>query len=263
MPEPLNLDLGLGNQNPVVETPPPDNSQDFSTPFLESVSPEHRAIVEPYVKQWDSQVTPKFQEFQSQLKPYQELGDIDSLSTAMRIMKFAETDPGGFLQYVYDTVQEMGAMPEEFANQFNQGQTPPVGETPPVNLPEFEGMTEAQIKMFRDQQSKLEKFEKFMTETETEKQTKTQQQQLDKLLSDLSQSHGKFDEDAVLGRMLRGMSPEDAVNDWKKFQKELNTPARETPPPAFGGGRTVLEQVDSSKLKNPTDRKALVAQMLG
>lgn len=166
-------------------------------------------------------------------------------------MQWAEQDPKGFHEAVVNSLKEMGLMDDP--------ENTPVGGS---NLPEYEGLPDNFVSEFTSLKSELNELREFKSNLENERQQSSQQQQLDNLLKKLETDHGKFDQPAVMGRMLQGMTAEDAVKDWKKYIKELNTPAK-TPPPVLSGGRTAVEQVDSSKIRN--DKKArtsLVADLL-
>src|SRR6516164_6951134 len=61
--------------------------------FLGRVPQEHRSIIEPYVKQWDAGVTRRFAELHSQLQPYTELGDLETLQAAAGLAQMLEENP--------------------------------------------------------------------------------------------------------------------------------------------------------------------------
>lgn len=254
MPEPLDLgNLGLDSSNPPSETVE-TNPDSLANPFLEAVDPNDREIVSKYINQWDGQVTKKFQDLRGQLKQYEDLGvDYDYIQHAVQTLNWANQDPVEFYNQVKQALLEMELLDEE-----NNG-TPPVGTN---TLPEFEGLNPQFAEKFQTLEKELNDLREFKSNIERERTERTQQQQLDDLLSKLENDHGKFDQDAVLGRMLKGMSPEDAVKDWQKMMKEFNTPERRTPPPTLSGGRTAVEQVDTSKLADKKTRKSLVTDLL-
>lgn len=131
-----------------------------------------------------------------------------------------------------------------------------------TNLPEYEGLPPAVVAKLQAQDRQLAEFAKFKQDQESAAEKQTNEQRLDKLLKEMETKHGKFDQHAVLGRMMDGMSPEDAIKDYKKMMEGFSSPTRSTPPPVLGGGRTGVDQVDSSKLKDKKTRKAHVADML-
>lgn len=253
------MDLGnLGlepNSNPPSETEVVENPDSLANPFLEAVDPNDREVVSKYIKEWDGQVTKKFQDLRGQLKQYEDLGvDYDYIQHAVQTLNWANQDPVEFYNQVRQTLLEMELLEEENNGQ----QAPPVGS----NLPEFEGVNPQFVEKFQTLETELNDLRQFKQSIESERKEQTQQQQLDDLLSKLENEHGKFDQDAVLGRMLKGMSPEDAVKDWQKMMKEFNTPERRTPPPTLSGGRVATEQVDASKLADKKTRKSLVTDLL-
>lgn len=255
MPEPL--DLGNLNLGATQESPPPEttetNPDSLASPFLESVDPNDREIVAKYIKQWDGQVTPKFQELRGKLKQYEDLGvDFDYIQHAVQTLNWANQDPVEFYNQVRQTLMELELLDNEDIT------TPPVGN----NLPEFEGVNPQFVEKFTNLENELKELREFKGKIENETKERTQQQQLDDLLSKLENDHGRFDQDAVLGRMLKGMSPEEAVKDWQKMMKEFSTPERRTPPPTLSGGRVAVEQVDTSKLADKKTRKSLVTDLL-
>ncbi len=251
-----DLDLGsldLGDSSPQVETEA--NPDSLANPFLEAVDPNDREVVSKYIKDWDGQVTKKFQDLRGQLKQYQDLGvDYEYIQHAVQTLNWANQDPVEFYNQVRNTLVEM----ELLDNEPTSETTSPVGS----NLPEFEGVNPQFVEKFQSLENELNSLREFKENYDRKEKETTQQQQLDELLGKLENEHGRFDQDAVLGRMLKGMSPEDAVKDWQKMMKEFNTPERRTPPPTLSGGRTAVEQVDASKLADKKTRKGLITDLL-
>lgn len=172
-------------------------------------------------------------------------------------MRWADSDPVGFYNAIQAQLEEMGLLSND--------QNIPNG-APPPNIPaEFDGVPEAFVKEHMELRQKAEKFDQFMQSYESDRSAQENQAQLDKIMDGLHTKHGQFDEDAVLARMIKGMNPDDAVKDYLKVVQEFSSPQsrNNTPPPVLGGGRTAVDQVDSSKLKDRTTRKAVVAEILG
>lgn len=223
---------------------PPQNPDSLANPFLESVDEADREIVSKYITNWDGQVTQKFQDLRGKLNQYESLGDdIDSIKHSVELIRWANENPLDFYEQVRETLKEMELLEQE--------ETPVGMES---NLPEYEGVPSKLVEEITGLKSELESLREFKSNYESEKNQQTQQQQLDNLLDTLENDHGKFDRDGVLGRMLKGMSPEDAVKDWQKMIKGFNSPERKTPPPVLSGARTAVDQVDASKIRN--DKKA-------
>jgi hypothetical protein len=265
MPEPLETN-NLGEIQ--LNLPQTDNSsqsqsdnETYGNQFLNKVDPNDRPYVEKYIKEWDGGVTQRFQELQGKLKPWEELdADYESVQAAIATMRWADQDPLAFYNAIRQQLEEMDLLSNDQNFQQNgQQQT-----NAPVVPPEFDGVPEAFVKEHLELRQKAEKFDKFMNNYEDEKNTATNQAQLDKMMKELHTKHGRFDEDAVLAKMIRGMKPDDAVKEHLDFIKEISSPqGRQAPPPVLGSGRTAVDQVDSSKLKNSSTRRALVAEILG
>lgn len=168
-------------------------------------------------------------------------------------MMWADQNPLEFYNAVKSQLEELGLMENEIQ--------PPVGGSNP--LPEYEGLPDGFVKKFQGVEQTLGKINDFVDSFQKEQERNNNRQMLDKTLKDLENKHGKFDEDAVLGRIIsKEMTPEEAVLDYLKVIKEFNSPKRETPPPTMGGGRTAMEQVDGNKIKDTKSRKQLVAELL-
>jgi hypothetical protein len=257
MPEPLETNnLGEIQLNlPQTDSNSQSQPDEYVNDFLSKVDPVDRPYVEKYYKDWGAGVTQKFQDYSERIKPWEELGaDYESVQAAIATMRWADSDPLAFYNAIKEQLEEMELLTNDNNTQLNTAPTVP---------PEFDGVPEAFVKEHLELRSKAEKFDKFMSDYENEKNTTQNQQQLDKIMSELHTKHGRFDEDAVLARMIKGMNPDDAVKDYIKVVSEISNPQKQAPPPVLGSGRTAVDQVDSSKLKDNKTRKALVAEILG
>lgn len=250
-------------QVPEIQTTPEPSSEDnggLANPFLEGVDEADREIVSKYINEWDAGVTKKFQELNGKLKPYEDLGvDVESIQHAVSVMRWADEDPAGFYQEVKNRIH---ALAEEGVIDMSmlEGDTPdPVGS----NLPEFEGVPEQFVQRYQGLENQLNEVLEWKKNQESQAESQSRQQQLDNLFENLHNDHGDFDKAAVMGRILEGMSPEEAVKDYQKLVKEISTPKRQTPPSTLpGGGQSIREQVDSSKLGDKKTRTGLVTDLL-
>jgi hypothetical protein len=82
------------------------------------------------------------------------------------------------------------------------------------------------------------------------------------MMEDLHTRHGKFDDGAILARIMNGMKPDEAVADFNKHISENYNP-KASAPPVVGGGRTAVDQVDSSKMKDKKTRLQTIQSILG
>jgi hypothetical protein len=249
-----NLDLGLSQDQNQSEPTGNQDTDAFVNEFLKNVAPEDLPHVEKYYKDWGGNVTRKFQEYSEKLKPWEELGvDYDNARNAIYAMQLADQDPVGFYNQIKNYLEREGLMPGE---QEMSGVPP--------QLPEYEGLPDEFVSEYSTMKQELEQLRGFADEIKEERKRGSQQQQLDNLMQELETKHGKFDQPAVMGRILQGMEPEAAVKDFQKMIKSLNNPEpRPTPPNVLGSGRAVRDQVDAKEIRNdPAKRKELVAQLL-
>jgi hypothetical protein len=167
-------------------------------------------------------------------------------------MKIGDTDPLMLYNQIGEYLKEEGLlkMPEE--------------QEPEVD-PMFDGASPELVKKFKDMEAKTTKFEQFQQTIEQERTNAQGQRELDKMMKELHTKHGEFDEMAVLARIMNGHKPDDAVKDYNDYlNKNYNPKPKAAAPPVLGGGRTAVDQVDSSKIRHDkTARKALVNQILG
>lgn len=266
MTEPLNLEgMQLGGQlnsniPPVGQVDEQANPDSLANDFLKDIPEVDRNVVEQYVKQWDGQVTKKFQNIHEQYAPYKDLdASPETIQQAMSVFKMAETDPVGFYQYIGELLQDMDLMPQ---NDYNSNEDINAG-TGVTSLPEFEGVPDAFVQKFQAQEEKLASVMEFMDNQKASTKQSQDQQELDNLMKKLHTDHGDFDEDAVMGKMLRGLDPEKAIIEYNAaVQKVIDTRNKPKPPPVIGGGGGFAEQVDSSKLGNKRDRVNAIAKAL-
>lgn len=244
-----NIEINLDDFNKTEE------SEQTSNPFLNGVDEQDRAVVGKYIDEWDAGVTKKMQEVHKQYEPFKDIeASPEQLAQALNMYKMAEADPLKFYSQIKGLLVELDMLEEEENNE------PPVGTS---NLPEYDGVPENLVTDLQSMRKEIEELREFKQSTTTEKQNAQQQQQLDELLSGLHNEHGDFDDDAILGRILRGQEPEAAVKDYQEsFEKIVNSRNKRPVPPTIGSGATPIEQVDSSKLSNPKDRKKVVADIL-
>lgn len=252
----FELELNLEPESPDPELNIDDS---LANPFLESIPDEDKPIVEKYIKTWDANVTKKFQEIRDTYRPYKDLGvEPEVLQSAMQMWNAANADPKAFYLTLSEAVKELGIL-----DDLNGQAPPPVNNGNNGGLPEYEGLPPAFVEEWSGVKQTLAGINEFIQSEKTSRESQQQQQQLDSLLKELHTKHGDFDEPAVLGRMLKGLSPEDAVKNYKQdLENTINSRTKRNPPQLPGEGSTPFDQVDRSKLNNPSDRRQLVADML-
>ena len=109
------LDLGdipvkdSPTEPPVGESePPPPEFSEFAQGILNKIPEQDRNIVAKYIKDWDGNVTKKFQEIHENYKPYKEFGSVEDLKTAMEIISQMNNDPIGFINLMQEALKESG-----------------------------------------------------------------------------------------------------------------------------------------------------------
>jgi hypothetical protein len=233
------------------ETEPPDSSDfsEFARGILSGIPDEDRPVVAKYIKEWDGNVTRKFQEIHQQYQPYMELGDIEDIQYARYYASMMQNDPAELIRTLTNAMKEAG-MPVD--NLF---------EPPQEQEPEQQG-----YQIPPQYLSKVDQLEKALGTVYSQQQTFQQQQieaqqmaQLDKLMSDMHSQHGDFDDDWFLLQLEKGKTPDQAINAYKE---RFGSPERKPAPRILtGNGAVRQDQVDPSKLSDK-DRKAYALAIL-
>jgi hypothetical protein len=246
-PEETNPQQSVSNPSPEVK----QTDEDFVNEFLKNVAPEDLPAVEKYYKEWGAKVTQSSQQKSAELQRYLDLGvDYDSIVAAVNLMMFGDQNPLALYQQLEAYLKEEGLleMPTEQGNE----------EVDPM----FEGASPEMVKQFTELKQKADKFESFMTQVESERTNAAGQAELDKMMKELHTKHGDFDEMAILARIMNGMKPDEAVKDFTETISKNYNPKPKAPP-VIGGGRTAVDQVDSSKMKDKATRKQYIQSILG
>jgi hypothetical protein len=239
-----NLNLNLGENSD-----PPSQEESFSSPFLAAIPETDRPVVEKYIKDWDGQVTQKFQSIHDEYKPYKELGvDPDTIKQLVSFVEWIETEPQEVIKFL---TESYGTMDND---------TPPVGSAPP-DL-EFGDLDPKVAEYIKSLQGELGEVKNFINESRTEKEERQQIELLDSTLKEMHTKHGDFDDDYILAQLANGHSPDKAIEKYNELIQKVSSPAKKPPPPTLAGGSVPSGQVDLSTLKNRTSRVDLVSKIL-
>ena len=240
-----------------TDNPPTDNNQlelepefsDFAKSILSGIPEVDRTTVGKYIKDWDGNVTKKFQEIHQQYEPYKQLGDIEDVQTAMYYRSMMQNDPVEFVKQVTDAMREAGMSLDDLNFNGEEEVDEPVG----TGLP----------REYVQRMDNLEKMlgtmaEQFQGYTSTQEQER-QIQMLDNKLSEMHSQHGDFDDDWVLLQIERGKDPDEAV---QMYEKKFGSPSRKPAPTLLSANGAVRQdQVVPSKL-TPEQRKQYAAQIM-
>lgn len=231
-------------------------SQEFGNPFLQNVDPAHKPIVEPYLKQWDANVTKRFQELHAQYQPYQQLGDIETLQQALYVQQLIDESPEQVIQALAQALNLQVGPAQGLGQNGNNNEEIPE---------EFEGLPVGFVQKFQQQQQALEAMAQLMLNNQQTAQEYAEDAELDDLLSSMKQQFGDFDEEYVLSKMLAGADPEKAVQAYNQLvQTQLNQRGQ-TPPqfPILGGGGSLPQEAQKQITElNSKEVKNLVASVL-
>jgi vacuolar-type H+-ATPase subunit I/STV1 len=243
----LNLNLGEPDPNQNSE---PNQEESFSSPFLAGIPDTDRPVVEKYIKDWDGQVTKKFQSIHDEYKPYKELGvDPDTIKQLVSFVEWIESEPQEVIKFLTESYPDM-----------DTNDTPPVGTTPP-DL-EFGDLDPKVAEYIKGLQGELGEVKSFINETKSQQEERQQIELLDNTLKEMHTKHGDFDDDYILAQLANGHSPDKAIEKYNELIQKVSSPARKPPPTVLTGGSVPSGQVDLSSLKNRTSRVDLVSKIL-
>jgi hypothetical protein len=226
---------------------------DYLSDLPESVRP----LVEPKFKEWDANVTKKFQEVHSTYEPlkvYESLAqqghNPQFLAEAIQFVEAFNSDP----EKVFKAMQEHYG----FGVEQGQGNTDPNQLVPDNNDDQYDPRF-----------LQLEQNQQLLADIITAQHEAEQAAQLDQALNAeltaAATKHGDFDEKVVLGWCAAdpNLSIDAAVQQYKAAI-EAAVAKRQTPnvPIIMGGGGSVPSTaIDPGKL-SPKDRKSLVTSYL-
>lgn len=228
----------------------PVNDDSIANPFLNGIPEQDRAIVAKYVKDWDSNVTKRFQSIHEQYQPYKDLGDVESIQRAMDIINLLENDPHTFAENLANVLSQLGEDDEEFDEDNDMSDDYQLsGDQEPDELSELK--------------TTVQSLAQTIEQERQARQEAADMEELDNYIKQLHTTHGDFDDDYVLVQMSRGLDPEKAIEKYNSMiEEKINSRRKSTPPPLISGqGGVQSGQVDPSKLSS-ADRKAYVAAML-
>ena len=263
--------ISLGGDNTEVSATPPPVGQDGSvdeglaSPFLNEVSPDHRAIVAPYIKKWDAGVTKKFQEYSSKLKPYESLGHpVEELQKFVNLGRHIQTNPENVFKIMWDGLQQQYGenfqaelfrilqleAEEEMSNEAESGY--------------FQEESDPNEQFQQNVAAELEELRAWREETVAAQQSAAENQQLDYVLHAMHNKFGDFDDNWILTRLAEHGNVDQAVKEWQMMlgrYSQSNGAQRQAPKVMGGQGGVPSGQVDTKALRGK-DRRQIVEAML-
>lgn len=235
--------------------------------FLGRIPEEHRPIVEPYVKQWDAGVTRRFQELQSQLAPWQEIGDIEDVQAAMGLAQMLQENP----YQVYGILHQALINGEIQAPEGQGGpgplQQPVPNQVPPQQDQGLNGIPPEISQRLDTMQQALVALGQHFLGQQTQQQTEAENAELDNYMAQLHEEYGDFDDQYVMLQLYNGRSPDEAINNFNALitQRASQSLQRQNGLPALlgsGGGGGVASDPASVKNLDRGQVRSLVATVL-
>lgn len=251
-------------QNPNATPPVETNPDSLATGFLNEVDPEHRSIIEPYIKKWDAGVTKRFQNIHETYAPYKELGEVEDIQAAWQLAQAFNNDPAGTLKRAIQIYREHGV--ELDMSEFlpvGGNEPPEVPEAPP-GLPEYQGLPETFVKEWDQVKQVLGVVSQDILERRQNQQMEQDRQQFDNYLKTLHDTHGDFDDTWVATKMGAGVPADQAITQFQEMIKSYaNSQSNKPAPFVYGNGNSPgqVQAVDVNKL-SPEQRRAYIAARL-
>lgn len=217
---------------------------------LEGIPEQFHEKLTSVYRKWDSNVDKRFNEVHSKYGAWDpiinQIGDPQQVQWAMNMLNALEQNP----REVYDRIGEYF--------RFN-------GQPTPSGIEEQGRQNQQQIDdPYQERFSTLERQNQLLTDylvQQREAQAKAEADAwLDSELTAAKKKHGDFDTDYVLALMQKGMSADEAAQQFKSLTQKWGAPA---PAPLImgpGGGIPNMNQ-DVRKMKD-REVSSLVAQML-
>jgi hypothetical protein len=252
------------DSTPVGESSAETSEEEYSlaNPFLNGMPEEHRTLLSPYVKKWDGQVTKKFQDYSTRLKPYEALGPVDELQKYYNFAQNFRQDPEGLFRLMYLGLQE------QYGDQFNT-------ELNRILQLEQEAMSDEEVEYEEPEAPVDDQFQQNVVKELQElrqwrdsfiqqQEEQVGQQQLDGVLNQMHTAYGDFNDDFIIMELSKHGDVNQAMQAWNALLGKYSSqqaPARQAPKIMGGQGGVPSGQVDTDKLRG-TDRRQAVANML-
>lgn len=264
-PELETSGFGTESEQPEVSSEPTVVEDSLGNQFLAKIPEQDRPIVQKYIKDWDANVTKKFQDYASKLKPYQALGDPDEVQKYVNFGRNFRTNPEARNELFR---QMWGAYQQQFGDEFE----PKLLEL--LRLQQEQEMNDQEYEYEGDEEpdeftvfqqnvtQTLEQLSETVGEIVGERESQQEMAQLDNIIQAMHTKFGDFNDRFILAQLATGADIPTAMAEWNKVKEEFGTQGnRRQPPRTIGGGQGGVpnEQVDTSKLKGKDRRNAVMA----
>lgn len=215
--------------------------------YLNRIPEEVRGDVEPVFKDWDANVTKRFQEASEQRKswePYEQIGvnqyDPQFVEQAIGLAQLAQQDPQGFQQWFHSYAQQYGL---EAAQQAVAQQQEPVDDLYTDPSQQLEQMLAQRLTPYEQQ---LQQITQRLQAQDYQQAQAQAEAYVEHQLKELEQKHGdEFDRELVEHFVSNFLDrPQEAVQlafeQSKKFRNQIEKQVLQSkvdaPGPATSGG---------------------------
>lgn len=230
-------------------------SDNMYAEYLEKFPEDVRPTAEAVFKEWDGNVTRRFQKNNEEYIPYKGVIDAyepDYLAAGARLLDQLSESPERVIELIQTTYglnkQEAKEVAKEVQRQGKQNGY----ELPP----------EVQEQLAK-QQEMLDGLYRTVAGQQEAQQEAVEMAQFESLLENLGQKHGEYDYDYVLGLISAGWDPEDAVIQYHGLVEQLsggNGQVRPAPKVSGNGGYPAND-INYGQISSK-DRQDIVAQLL-
>lgn len=259
---------GQGPETPLVTPPAANEGGGSDVPYAEYLAklPESvRPLVDPIFKEWDGNVTKKFQEIHGTYEPWKPVTELgyqpQAVQQALMFAQALEQNPAAVISQLVEAYPDVREQLIKAA-----AATPPAAgggngttELDPDDpyAPHFARLDQLQ-KGF-DTLAQL-----FLADRQSKEQ-EAQNAALTNVLDKLHKDHGAFDDGYVVSLIAQGKKPEEAVAQFKQVVQQhaaqLNAPNLNAPVVLGQGGGVPSGTIDPATL-GPKETKDLVAAVL-
>jgi len=231
----------------------PSPQETLGEGFLRDIPEQDRNIVQKYIKDWDGNVTRKFQSIHEQYQPYKELGNYEELQQAMALNQYLQNNPVDFYNHLQETLEEMR----------EQGLLVTDYEEEPEFIPQTRSVAEEEPDRLSAVEQQMQQFKEWQEQQAYAAEEAEQMQELDNLMDQMHTVHGDFDDDWVLLQLSRGATPEQAIEGWNSLlQSKVSSFQRKPIPNVMGGNGAISgSQADFGKMSRD-ERIAFVTQSI-
>lgn len=190
--------------------------------YLDRIPEEHRGVVEPVFKEWDGNVTRRFQEhseYRRRFEPYEQMGidqyDPEGLAGLIEFAKLANdpTRSGDYRSWLEEQAQHHGLLQQQQQEEFGAELLDPA----------VQQLIEQATSPLQQQ---IEQMTQWRQQFESQQQQQQIQSQLNQEFEALQQEHGELPRDVIeslAGRYI-GSDPrpiQRAFEDFQRFRGDI------------------------------------------